>query len=179
MSSLALTFIDRLYNSDNQFYAEHVQPLLHYARPREQNLRHLSAVELSILPLSSLIPTQMTSVLDQNYGSESDDENFNPAPADDSDNEAADGSDAEVNITQGARQRRGSSLGSNDSAGSPAQKPNRRKNNGIVSNGAGLGEDGEDDEDGNGSVRDEDEEEEEDDDDDDDEGAVTVFYSFP
>ena len=121
----------------------------------------------------------MTSVLDQNFGSESEDENFNPAPADDSDNEAADGSDAEVNITQGARQRRGSSLGTNDSAESPAQKPDRRKKNGIVSNGAGLDEEGEDDVDVNGSVRDEDEEEEDDDDDDDEEDAVTVFYYLP
>ena len=120
----------------------------------------------------------MTSVLDQNFGSESEDENFNPAPADDSDNEAADGSDAEVHITQGAGQRRGSSLGTNDSAESPAQKSNRLKKNGIVSNGAGLDEDGEDDADINGSVRDEDEEEEEDDDDD-DEDAVTVFYFLP
>ena len=119
----------------------------------------------------------MTSVLDQNYGSESDDENFNPAPADESDNEAPDGSDAEVNIKQGARQRRASSLGSNDSAESPAPKPNRQKKNGVVSNGAGLDEDGEDDEEGRGSARDEDEEEEEDDDED-DEDAVTVFYSF-
>lgn len=119
----------------------------------------------------------MTSVLDQNYGSESDDENFNPAPADESDNEAADDSDTEVNIKQSARQRRRSSLGSNDSAESPAQKPNRPKKNGIVSNGAGLDEDGEDDADGNGSVHDEDGEEDDDDDDDeDDEDAVTVFY---
>ena len=119
----------------------------------------------------------MTSVLDQNYGSESEDDNFNPAPADESDNEAADGSDAEVNIKQSARQRRGSSLGTNDSAESPAQKPNRPKKNSIVSNGAGLDEDGEDDADVNGSVHDEDGEEE-DDDDEDDEDAVTVFYFF-
>lgn len=118
----------------------------------------------------------MTSVLDQNFGSESEDENFNPAPADDSENEAPDGSDAEVNVKQGARQRRASSLGSNDSAESPAHNPDRRKKNGIVSNGAGLGEDEEDDGDANGSVRDEDEEDEDDDDDDDDEDAVTVFY---
>lgn len=36
-------------------------------------------------------------LLDQDFGSESEDDNFNPAPADDSDNDAAGESDADSN----------------------------------------------------------------------------------
>lgn len=37
-------------------------------------------------------------LLDQDFGSESEDDNFNPAPADESDNDAAGESDADSNV---------------------------------------------------------------------------------
>jgi len=89
-------------------------------------------------------------VLDQDFGSESEDDNFNPAPADESDNEG----EAKVNpkIAANGTERRRSSGGEKGSPSSPGEKVN-----------------GEDDDHGNGDVHgagDEDEEDEEDEDDD-------------
>ncbi len=115
-------------------------------------------------------------LLDQDFGSESEDENFNPAPADESDNEAAGDSDAEVSskpTTNGAEQRRRSTRdGSEDEDGEDGLGATPSvKGKGLQSNGRRpSGEGAEDEEDGNesggedieGADDDEDEEEEED-----------------
>lgn len=114
----------------------------------------------------------MASLLEQDFGSESEDDNFNPAPADESDNDVADNSDAEVSIKRNVNERRRSSVGSNAPPESP-KKSNGRGRADHGPSGAGVNGDEEDDEELNGSVHD-DEDEEEDEEDDDDEEAVTV-----
>ena len=114
-------------------------------------------------------------LLDQDFGSESEDDNFNPAPADDSDNEAAGDSDAEVSskpVANGAEQKRqstGKSHGGGDGEDTKGTPP--VKGNGLQQNGrreSGEGEEDEEDldesagEDLNGADDDEDEEDEED-----------------
>lgn len=115
----------------------------------------------------------MASLLDQDFGSESEDDNFNPAPADESDNEVTRGPDGDVSIKRSGSERRGSSIGSIDSPESLRKKSGAREANGHRSNRANAEEDAEDEEEVNGSDRDDDDEEEEDDDEDEEE-AVTV-----
>ena len=105
----------------------------------------------------------MASEVDHDLGSESDDDNFNPAPADESDNEAAGGSDVETHRDQLAKERGPSSDGRN----SPVDRP---ETNGKGPRNAKDTEDAEDDEDIGSSAHDDDEEDEEDD----EEEAVTV-----
>lgn len=124
-------------------------------------------------------------LLDQDFGSESEDDNFNPAPADDSDNEAAGGSNAEVNskpAANGAEQKR-QSTGENDDdeGGKDTKGIPPVKGNGLQRNGRRESRDGEEDEedpeesggeDLNGADDDEDEEDEE------DEEAVVCLQRF-
>ena len=105
----------------------------------------------------------MASELDHDLGSESDDENFNPAPADESDNEAVGGSDVETYKKQVTKERRPSSEGGNSPVDAPETNGNGPRN-------AKHTEDAEDDEDIGSSAHDDDEEDEEDD----EEEAVTV-----
>lgn len=91
-------------------------------------------------------------VLDQDFGSESEDENFNPAPADESDNEGEADTKVSSKVPTNGTERRRSSGGDRGSLGSPGEEVN-----------------GEDDNRGNEDVNgagDEDEEEEEDEEDD-------------
>ena len=97
------------------------------------------------------------SLLEEDYGSESEDDNFNPAPVGNSDSDAAGDSDDEVGVTTKANavQQRRRSPG--DKIDGEADKV--RKENGRDMDGAG----------------DEEEDDEEDDDDDeDDEDAISV-----
>ena len=106
----------------------------------------------------------MASELDHELGSESDDDNFNPAPADESDNEALGGSDAETRKKQPAIERRRSSEGGNSPVDGPETNGNGPRNAKDTGN-------AEDDEDIGSSAHDD---EEEDDEEDDEEEAVTV-----
>lgn len=97
------------------------------------------------------------SLLEEDFGSESEDDNFNPAPLGNSDSDAAGDSEDETNVTaktNGVQQRRRSSGGDID-----GEAAKDTKENGLDVDGAGE----------------EDEEDEEDDDDDeDDEDAISV-----
>lgn len=117
-------------------------------------------------------------LLDQDFGSESEDDNFNPAPADDSDNEAAEAEVSSKLTKNGADKRRRSlrednedEAGEEDTEASPPVK-----GMGLQSNGHGQNGEGEEDinesggEDIDGADDDEDEEDEE------DEEAVVCFY---
>ncbi len=120
-------------------------------------------------------------LLDQDFGSESEDDNFNPAPADDSDNEAAGASEAEVSskLTKNGADKRRRSLrednededGEEDTEASPPVKGMGLQSNGYAQNGKGeedINESGGEDIDG--ADDDEDEEDEE------DEEAVVCLY---
>ena len=112
-------------------------------------------------------------LLDQDFGSESEDDNFNPAPAEDSDNEAAGDSEAELSskpTKNGAEQRRQSTV-KDDEDGENTKGTPPVKGNGLQKNGRrGSGDGEEDEEDGdesgsedlNGADYDDDEEDEED-----------------
>lgn len=108
-------------------------------------------------------------LLEQDFGSESEDDNFNPAPADESDNEAGGDSDTEPNskpITNSTDRGRRSSAENTGRVKSPEHEPNvEDEDEGDDVNGVGDQEDEDDDED-------EDEEEDEDD-------AITVRCSVP
>ena len=106
----------------------------------------------------------MASEIDHDLGSESDDDNFNPAPADESDNEAVGGSDAETHKKQAPKERRRSIEGGN----SPVDGPETNGNGPRNPKDAGHAED---DEDIGSSAHDDDEDDEEEDD---EEEAVTV-----
>ena len=105
----------------------------------------------------------MASEIDHDLGSESDDDNFNPAPADESDNEAVSGSDAETHKKQAPKERRRSTEGGN----SPGDGLETSGNGPRNAKGTGNAEDDED----IGSSAHDDEEE---DDEEDEEEAVTV-----
>lgn len=120
-------------------------------------------------------------LLDQDFGSESEDDNFNPAPADDSDNEAAGDSDAEVSskpTKNGADKRRRSiKEGNGDEEGEEDTEATQPLNGtGLHSNVPRQNGEGEEDdndsgdEDIDGADDDEDEEDEE------DEEAVVRLY---
>lgn len=127
-------------------------------------------------------------LLDQDFGSESEDDNFNPAPADDSDNDAAGESDNEVTErprTNGSEQTRRSTRdeGRNeDDQGDTSARPKEQHSNGRSGGIGGAAEDddavGEDDDDikanGAGEDDEDDEEDEEDEDDEDEEVSVCL-----
>ena len=72
-------------------------------------------------------------LLDQDFGSESEDDNFNPAPAEDSDNDAAGESDADSNIkrsTSKNEQKRQTA-----SEGHAADEDDTQKNGSSLANG--------------------------------------------
>lgn len=101
------------------------------------------------------------SLLEQDYGSESEDDNFNPAPLGNSDSDAAGDSEDDTNVTtktNGVQQRRRSSGGEIDGKADKNTKENARD-----VDGAGEEDDGEE-EDDNGD----------DEDDEDDEDAISV-----
>ena len=95
--------------------------------------------------------------LNQDFGSESEDDNFNPAPAGDSDNDAAGDSDGELNVTtkvNGTSQRK---------------RPLGQRNAGEEDE--DIKDDGIEDADG---VGDEDDDEDEEEEDEDEEEAISV-----
>ena len=108
-------------------------------------------------------------LLEQDFGSESEDDNFNPAPADESDNEAGGDSETEPSskpITSNIERGRRSSAEHAGRVRSPEQEQNvEDEDEGDDLNGVGDQEDEDDDED-------EDEDEDEDD-------AITVRCSVP
>ena len=57
---------------------------------------HALGFHIFLFTKSKSPPMSSAALLNQDFGSESEDDNFNPAPADDSDNEAAGNSDDEV-----------------------------------------------------------------------------------
>lgn len=131
------------------------------------------------------------SFLNDNLGSESEDENFNPAPADDSDNEAAGDSDDELNARpnqNSADQRhRPSDDDRNGGKDHRATKDTPQRNGNKGSDGVGEddgdnGADGLNDSDpdiGNGAGGEEEEEEDDEDDeeDEDEEEDISVCQS--
>ena len=98
------------------------------------------------------------SLLEEDFGSESEDDNFNPAPLGNSDSDAAGDSEDESNVTtktNGVQQRRRSPGGRTD-----GEADKETKENGLDVDAAGE-EDEDDDEDDDG-------------DDEDDEDAISV-----
>ena len=98
------------------------------------------------------------SLLEEDFGSESEDDNFNPAPLGNSDSDPAGDSEDETNVAtkpNGVQQRRRSSGGEVD-----GEANKNTKENGLAVDGAGEEED--------------DEEEDDDEDDEDDEDAISV-----
>ena len=128
-------------------------------------------------------------LLDQDFGSESEDDNFNPAPADDSDNDAAGESETEVMErpqTNGPEQTRRSPRGDGhdeDDDGGLKGTPSVRSKE-QHGNGHSGGDEGEEDDDGvaegedhtkpNGAGQDDEDEEEDEEDEDDEEEEVSV-----
>lgn len=125
--------------------------------------------------------------LDQYFGSESEDDNFNPVPAEDSDNDAAgdseDGRNTGVNGNQKRRRSPAQPVSDEESEddedvrqGSPVGRVNGEQTNGSGS----LGPKSEDEEDtkkiGNGGLDGaiDEEDEEDEDEDEDDEEAISV-----
>ena len=103
------------------------------------------------------------SLLEEDFGSESEDDNFNPAPLGNSDSDAAGDSEDKTHMTtktNGVQHRRRSSEAEIDG------EPNKNtKENGLDVDGAGE--------------EDEEEEEDDDGDDEDDEDAISVRISAP
>lgn len=123
-------------------------------------------------------------LLDQDFGSESEDDNFNPAPADDSDNDAAGENDNAVTErprTNGSEQTRRPTHneGHNDEEDTMA-RPKELHGTGRGRGGGVGGEDndavGEDDDDTkpNGAGGDDEDDEEDDEDEDDEDEEVSV-----
>ena len=120
-----------------------------------------------------------TDLLDQGFGSESEDDNFNPAPAEDSENEAAGDSEAENhrNSKQNGTHLQSRALAANDVKDEDDEdiRDSTEKVDGAErQNGPLEDEEGGDDDDVDGEARDEEEEEEDDDDDEDEEEVVSV-----
>lgn len=123
-------------------------------------------------------------LLDQDFGSESDDDNFNPAPADDSDNDAAGESDNEVTERprmNGSEQTRRSARDEGHNAeGDIRARPTELHGTTRSGGGGVVGEDddavGEDDDDTkpNGAGGDDEDDEEDDEEDDDEDEEVSV-----
>lgn len=125
-------------------------------------------------------------LLNQDFGSESEDDNFNPAPANDSDDDAAGDSDREVGKPtkpSGPQQRRRSSGQQSGNEEDDEALPRVNGRQGNIHGSSGRGEEDDDDAKGDhiGGVDregDEDEEEEEqeqeEDEDEDEEEAVSV-----
>jgi len=118
-----------------------------------------------------------TNLLDTDFGSESEDDNFNPAPAVGSDDEGLDGSDVEE-VVKPKLNGATSSRNLNESNGHQSNGASAQSRGGAYGD---LNADEEDDEDGdadntNGNLDGgpDDEEEEDDEDDEDEEDAVTV-----
>lgn len=124
----------------------------------------------------------MSNLLDADFGSESEDDNFNPAPAVGSDDEVPGDSDNEVTVNAHTNGNKTSRQPKN----SDADEPIVEQSGGAINNGTN-GTNGDADDDGNdleadglddidNGIDDEDEDEE-DDEDDEEEGAVTVSLS--
>lgn len=110
-------------------------------------------------------------ILNQDFGSESEDDNFNPAPADESDNEINGDADARLGINANKSRQKESNGIKNEDREDSKDSPARRFN------GPGLVKDDDDEDiDGEGAEDGEDEDEDDqDDDDDDEEEVVSVF----
>lgn len=130
-------------------------------------------------------------LLGQDFGSESEDENFNPAPADESDNEAAGDSDAEVNIEPNSNgvepgQRPAKEQQSEDDIenkqGIADVRVTGQQSNGRGASSAGDGNEGDANESGaedlGGALEDEEDDDDEDEDEDPDD-AVSVGLPQP
>lgn len=113
-------------------------------------------------------------VLNQDFGSESEDDNFNPAPADESDNEInGDGEEPDASSgTSANKSRQNESNGVKNEDGEDSKDSPARP-----FNGPGLGKEDEGGElDGEGGEdAEEDEEDDQDEDEDDEEEVVSVF----
>lgn len=86
-------------------------------------------------------------LLDQDFGSESEDDNFNPAPADDSDNDAAGESDADSSTKRLPDQNKLKRQAGED--GHAAKEPEPERNGSSVADGkVKQAEDGKEEEEG-------------------------------
>ena len=131
-------------------------------------------------------------LLDADFGSESEDDNFNPAPASESDNEGAGDSNDELSSKQNGndtdQRRRTSGDERNRSKDHGPTKGTSQRNGNLASGQIGdeadengdAALDGSDAENGNGAAGDEEDDEDEDDDDDEDEEEdISVCQSQP